>query len=458
MIDSRTRESSSFRDASGFIFKQGGLFYRTVSHSYQKSYDFLMESGLYKELVDKNYLIAHEEVSREKETHSDIYKTLLPKQLSFISYPFDWSFSMLKDAALLTLKIQRIALRYGMILKDASAYNIQFIGCQPVFIDTLSFDMYEEGTAWQAYGQFCRHFLAPLALMSTVDISLNKLLITHLDGIPVPLASKLLPFRTRFNLGLYLHLHLHAKAQSRYQDKKIDGAKNKVSKKSIENAAQNLTSTINGLKYLPSGTEWGEYYHKDVADTYLLDKKDSVKRFLQQIQPQKVLDLGANDGTFSRLAADFARAVYSFDIDPACVEQNYLALKKEKNQRIVPLLVDAANPQPAIGWNNQERTRLWDRLQPDTIMALALIHHLCISNNLPFTYLAEFFATHCQYLIIEWVPKSDEKVQRLLQNREDIFPNYDETHFLNDFSLFFKLEKREDLAIGRTLFLFTKSN
>ncbi len=457
------KEPSSFRDDSGFIFKQNELFYRAVNHSYQKNYDSLMLSGLYDELVKNKYLISHEETSDIEITdiyaESSVYKIILPKQLTFISYPYDWSFSMLKDAALLTLKIQKIALKYGMVLKDASAYNIQFIGTQPIFIDTLSFEIYEEGKPWQAYGQFCRHFLAPLALMSKVDVSLNKLLVTHLDGIPLPLSIKLLPFKTKFNFGLYLHLHLHAKTQVAYQDKKIEPSKSRLSKQSIINLTANLTTTIAALKYLPEGTEWGDYYSKDVSDAYYANKVEVIKNLLVDIKPLKVMDLGANDGTFSRLASQYAQDVYSFDIDPACVEQNYLALKKENNTRIIPLLVDATNPQPAIGWNNIERARLWDRVKPDTIMALALIHHLCISNNLPFSYLAQFFAEHCAHLIIEWVPKEDEKVQRLLQNREDIFVNYTEADFLNAFeNTFLLVKKTKVIESKRTIYLFQKRN
>ncbi len=447
------RELSSFRDDSGFIFKKEGLFYRSVSNKFKKDFDFFIQSGLCNELTAKGYLISHVEVHNGLK-NLEAYKILLPSQLSFLSYPFEWSFSMLKDAALLTLKTQKIALEFGMTLKDASAYNVQFVGSQAIFIDTLSFEKYEDSKPWQAYGQFCRHFLAPLALMSKVDVSFNKLLVTHLDGVHLALASKLLPFKTKFNVGLYLHLHLHAKTQVTNQDKKIDATKNKISKKSVENVIENLTSTIAALNYTSEGTEWGEYYNKDVEKAYFENKSEIVAQFLQRIKPTNVLDLGANDGAFSRLAANFAENVYSFDIDPSCVENNYLSLKKEKNTKITPVLFDMANPSPGIGWMNLERSRLWDRVKVDTIMALALIHHLCISNNLPFNYLSEFFAKQCNFLIIEWVPKEDEKVQRLLQNREDIFDKYNFMNFLENFSQFFELVTREELTTKRILLLF----
>jgi hypothetical protein len=305
--------------------------------------------------------------------------------------------------------------------------------------------------AWQAYGQFCRHFLATLSLMSYIDVSLGKLLIIHLDGVPIPLASKLLPLKTKFNFGLYLHIHLHGKKQVETQDKKVNTSL-KLSKKSVENLAQSLYDTISGLKYQPAGTEWSEYYDKDVQDNYLKYKKESIHTLLKTISSKIVLDLG-------RIAAEYAHTVYSMDIDPACVEQNYLALKKEKSLTITPLLIDAANPEPAIGWANKERPAIWKRVTPDTIMALAIIHHLCISNNTPLGYLSKFFAKHCEHLIIEWVDKKDEKVQRLLQNRVDIFPDYNEKAFVEAFEIYFDLVSSTPVQSmpTRTMYHFKKS-
>ena len=264
---------------------------------------------------------------------------------------------MLKDAALLTLNIQKIALDYNMVLKDASAYNVQFIGSSPIFIDTLSFEKYMEGKPWIGYGQFCRHFLAPLALMAYQDVSLNRLSIPFLDGIPLDLAAKLMPFRSKFNLGLYLHLFLHAKTQNKNKDKKVNKGRNTINRKSLLQLIEHLISTIEGLKWHPGGTEWDEYYKKSVADTYFDSKQKIIHNFLKEIKPKTVLDLGANDGTFSRIAAQYAERVLSFDIDPTCVEQNYLALKKENRLSITPLVVDVTNPEPAIGWDNNSRHR-----------------------------------------------------------------------------------------------------
>lgn len=453
----RQRVDSSFRDKSGFVFEENGIFYRQINHSYEPHYTALMISGLYEALTKKNWLLPHNELTDTIE--SDAYKIIRPEQLSFISYPYSWSFGMLKDAALLTLKIQKLALKHGMTLKDASVYNVQFVGSRPIFIDSLSFEVYTEGSAWVAYGQFCRHFLAPLALMAYKDVSLNKLLIAHLDGIPLPLASKLLPAKTFFNINLALHIHFHAHTQVRLQDKKIEKNQKSLPKNAIFNLCESLESAIKKLNWQPQATEWQDYYDKSVGKAYFENKKTLVMAFLHEITGEigRVLDLGANDGTFSQLAAEVSKYVLSFDIDPVCVEQNYQRLKAANETRITPLMVDITNPDPAIGWHNQERESLWQRTHSKTTMALALIHHLCISNNIPLSMIAKWLSEISNNLIIEFVPKSDEKVQILLQNREDIFDDYTIEHFMNQFSQYFVIQKQTAITpTERVLFLMNK--
>jgi 23S rRNA U2552 (ribose-2'-O)-methylase RlmE/FtsJ len=453
------RIDSSFRDPCGFMFEWENEFYRQVNQIYADDYNRLMSSGLYEKLTQKGWLIPHEAVENIAMPNPEIgYKVLKPQQLSFISYPASWSFSMLKDAALLTLSIQKKALGHGMTLKDASAYNIQFEGCKPIFIDTLSFEKHKEGQAWQAYGQFCRHFLAPLALMSKTDISLSKLLTLHIDGIPLNIASKLLPLKSHFNLGLNLHIHTHARLLTRYQNPKKEATAAKFSLKSFQQLVDNLVSTVDNLTWKPVDTEWFDYYDKSTGDTYLKDKIDSVTAFLTTIGSRDcIVDLGANDGTFSKIASSYAQKVLSFDIDPACVELNYLQLKKEKHPSITPLVVDLVNPEPGIGWQNKERKPLFERIKADTIMALALIHHLCISNNIPLSMVADFLSKKCTFLIIEFVPKSDEKVQLLLKHRVDIFTDYTLENFENTFAHSFDiLQKRKIDTTDRVLFLMKK--
>ena len=183
-MSSRGSLSSSFRDPSGFLFVEDGSLYRQVNQVYRENYDHLIESGLYDALVSKGLLIPHKEASSDLARTDDAYKVLKPQPVPFISYPYEWCFSQLKDAALLTLQVQKTAIDFGATLKDASAYNVQFVGPKPVLIDTLSFEKYTEGQAWVPYRQFCQHFLAPLALMSCTDVRLSQLSRTYIDGVP----------------------------------------------------------------------------------------------------------------------------------------------------------------------------------------------------------------------------------------------------------------------------------
>lgn len=452
--------SSSFRDPSGYIYTKNGELFRHINPGYAPYYNQLMASGLYQALVEKELLIPHQELpAKSTATH---FKTIKPSRLEFISYPYEWSFSQLKDAAKATLAIQKRALKKGLTLKDASAYNIQFHHGKPLLIDTLSFETYDPTKPWVAYKQFCQHFLAPLALMAHTDVRLSQLLRVYIDGIPLDLASKLLPKSTYFNPGLLTHLHLHAKTQTKYAN---DTTALKRTRLTMNQAAMaglidNLTSTINKLtwKYTPTDTEWGDYYHNtNYSDKAFSTKKSIITKWTKQIKPNSVWDLGANNGEFSRIAADQHINTLAFDIDPIAVEKNYIHTKQTKEQQMLPLLLDLTNPSPALGWHNQERDTLYQRGPADLVYALALMHHLTISNNVPFDRLATFFQSITKNLIIEFVPKTDSKVQKLLSSREDIFTTYDLDHFITAFSSHFKLIDQKSITDSkRTLLLFAR--
>jgi len=317
--------SSSFRDPSGFLFFRDGLIYRQVNTIYKENYDRLINSGLYQALVDGELLISHDEVDVEQARSDKIYKIIKPELIPFISYPYEWCFSQLKDAALTTLKIQKKSVDFGMSLKDCSAYNIQFRKGKPVFIDTLSFEKYREGQPWVAYRQFCHHFLAPLALMSYKDIRLNQLFRVYIDGVPLDLASSLLPFRTRFVFSLLSHIQLHAKSQKYFADKTVNTNAHKMSRLSLLGLIDSLESAVKKLTWQPQGTEWADYY-KDTNYSLnaLHHKRELICEFLDKINPKIIWDLGANVGMFSRIASDKGIQTISFDIDPAAVEKNYL--------------------------------------------------------------------------------------------------------------------------------------
>ncbi len=456
---------ASFRDPSGFIFQHEGALYRQVNLSYREHYQMLMESGLYAALVERGMLTPHDEVDTPVADETRVWRTLKPEPITLISYPYEWCFSQLKDAALLTLDIQRIALEHAMCLKDASAYNVQFQHGRPVFIDSLSFEYYVEGKPWVAYRQFCQHFLAPLAVMAECDIRLMQLMRTQIDGLPLDLVSSLLPRKTWLNFGLMTHLHLHAKTQKAFSSSHKAPSETilrfrKVSKLGLMGLLEGLRNTISKLVWKPGGTEWGDYYNDtNYSDSSFEAKRKYISVFLDDIGPSDLWDLGANTGLFSRIASDRSIATVAFDIDPSAVELNYRQIRKQGDPSILPLILDLTNPSPGLGWNSTERDSLIDRGPADCIMALALIHHLSISNNVPFDRVASFFAELCSdSLIIEFVPKADSQVQRLLRSREDIFTEYDREHFEEAFSEYFTIRRSEIIDGSERILYLMKKN
>ena len=458
MIPASNRLSSSFRDTSGFLFFDNGTLFRSVSRLYQQNYDHLIQSGLYNKLVADDLLIPHKEVSLPSENRDDIYKIIQPEIVPFISYPYEWCFSQLKDAALTTLKIQKHALDHGMVLKDASAYNIQFFKGKPILIDTLSFEIYKENQPWVAYRQFCQHFLAPLALMAFRDIRLCQLMRIYIDGLPLDLASGLLPFSTWLKPALLIHIHLHARAQKRYDSKASPLASSKVTKQSLVALIHHLESAVSDMQWQPAGTEWVDYYEDtNYSPIAMNHKKQLVEEYLSESNPRTVWDLGANTGFFSRIATAKIIDTIAFDVDSAAVEKNYLQMRENKETKILPLWLDLTNPSPSIGWANEERFSLIKRGPADTVLALALIHHLAISNNVPFSHIAAFLSQVCRFLIIEFIPKNDSQVQRLLRTREDIFTHYNQDSFEASFRDHFSILKREKIMdTKRTLYLMKK--
>ena len=439
------RLASSFRDPSGFIFKRDGKLYRQVNQSYEAEYSLLIESGLYAKLTKAGLLVSHEETDVALVESAHAFKVIQPEYLPFISYPYEWPFGLLREAALKTLSLQKRAIKAGMTLKDASAYNMQFVNGKAMLIDTLSFGIYNEGEPWDAYRQFCQHFLAPLALMAYTDIRLNQLLRAYIDGIPLDLAARLLPVRSRLDFGLLTHLHLHARLQkgSANPDEQKQSSTGRMTKQGMLGLVESLEATVKKLKWNPAGTEWGNYYQiTNYSDKAFQHKQELVSKWISQVEPKQVWDLGANDGTFSRLASDQNIYTISFDIDPAAVEQNYQQVKTKKEKTITPLLLDLTNPSPSIGWHNRERDSLMERAPADMVLALAVIHHLAISNNVPLAQLAEFFADTGKWLVIEFVPKSDSQVQKLLMSRKDIFPDYTRESFEDAFAEQFTLHEK----------------
>jgi ribosomal protein L11 methylase PrmA len=431
---------SSFRDPSGFLFWREGRLFRQINRAYQADYDHLIQSGLLERLVADGLLVPHVEADLDAAVTPEAYKLICPEALGFVSYPYEWCFSQLKDAALLTLGIQRVALKHGMSLKDASAYNVQFRDGRPILIDTLSFERYREGRPWVAYRQFCEQFLAPLALTSRTDVRLGRLSRLYIDGVPLDLASALLPWRTRLSVSLGLHIHAHARSQRKHarRGKAVDV---RFSRRSFDALLDSLVSAVEKQEFRRGETEWAKYYESmhNYGEEGLEEKGDLLRQALDGIRPSTVWDLGANTGTFSRIATGCGAFTVAFDLDPSAVESNYRQVVENRETKLLPLLLDLRNPSPGIGWANEERASLAERGPVDTVLALGLVHHLAIGNNVPLDRLADFFAGLSDRLIIEFVPKEDSQVERMLATREDVFGSYHQAGFEAAFAARFEL-------------------
>lgn len=449
---------SSFRDPSGFIFERDGVLYRQVNPCYEPDYRHLMESGLYRKLVQEGLLISHEE-------ENGPCRILRPARIPFVSYPYEWCFSQLKEAALLTLKIQRMAWASGMTLKDASAYNVQFHHGKPVWIDTLSLERAQADEPWVAYRQFCEHFLAPLALMAWKDTRLGRLTELYCDGIPLDLAAALLPRRTRLIPSLLVHLHLHAKAQKIFSETQKTPQPNppgRVNPQGRSALLDHLESGIRSMRLSSHHTAWSNYYETlGYSSEGMEQKKQLVSRLLGQVRPEPkiVWDLGANTGLFSRIASMRGILTLALDSDMMCVEKNYRTCLEQNEENLLPLWMDLTNPSPSLGWAHQERMSLRERGPADVALALALVHHLALGNNVPLRRLAESFQQFSKWLIIEFVPKADPQAARLLVSRKDIFPGYHLQGFESAFEEFFAIQEKAPIpGTERTLFLMHRKD
>ncbi len=457
------RDPGSFRDPSGFVFTRDGSILRQINESFAAGWDDLAASGLLTTLQERGLLIGHTPAPIEDAALPEqAYAVIRPERIDFVSYPFEWSFGMLRDAALVTLEAQSVAHQAGFVLRDATAYNVQFQRGRPILIDTLSFERGVPGAPWIAYRQFCEHFLAPLALMAHRDIRLGMLQRDFVDGIPLDLAARLLPGRTRWNLGLGAHIHVHARAQARFADRGTEAAtasrKTSVSPLRQRALIDSLQRTIRKLDWTPEGTEWADYAdHTSYSEDATAVKDGLVRRFLAAAGGNVVWDMGANTGRFSRIAAELGRRVVAWDVDPAATERHYRLIRRDGAEGILPLVLDLANPSPGLGWSGEERRSLEGRANADVVLALALVHHLAIGRNVPLERIAALFARLAPGLVIEFVPKEDPMVRKLLATREDVFPDYTIDGFRAAFGELFEVaEEAPVTGTDRVLFRMTR--
>jgi hypothetical protein len=455
-MNDQQHHPASFRDPAGFIFEREGKFYRQVNQLYAAHYEMLKKSGLYELLVKEKKLLPHTEVENNFLGDANWYATLFPQQLNLITYPYEWCFSQWKDAALLTLDMVKASIEHGMILKDATPFNIQFVNGAPVFIDTLSFEKYDASKPWVAYRQFVECFIAPLLLAKYNAAEMLAIFQVYPDGIPLRVVSKLLPLKSMLRPNVFLHIVLPrllpagkagpSKKQASFTQQKLSGI------------ISNLHSFVSALRLPGSVTQWNNYYEATIlSNEYAAAKMAITESWLKELPVQTVFDMGTNTGLFALAAAAAGKYCIAVDADTACIDKLYNVCRQKNIPNLMPLCIDITHPSPAIGWNNAERSAFAERVKTDLTMALALIHHLAIGKNIRFEQMAETFSRFSPYLIVEFVPKNDPKVQLLLQEREDIFTRYSETFFLEAFGEKFAIIKQAMVpGTERKLFLMQR--
>ncbi|WP_223549458.1 class I SAM-dependent methyltransferase [Aestuariivivens sp. NBU2969] len=458
-MNNRSFHSASFRDPSGYVFIENGLIKRCINPIYFKQYFKFKEEGFYNNLFSAGLLIRHEEIKV-----NDTEIIIQPEQIPFITYPYEWGFNQYKEAALLTLKLQKYCLDHNFTLKDASAFNVVFHKGKAVFIDSLSFDFYQENKPWRAYKQFIIHFLGPLVLAKYIGPKALGLMVDFIDGIPLNMLSSMLPLKTKLNPFLYSNIHLLAKFESKHsEDYKGKIKEAKLSKKAQLNIVKGLFDYINNFQ-IETDSEWGNYYSKtNYSESSFILKSKLVDKWVNKLGAETLVDIGGNDGTFVRRINRKLKTALVCDIDNNAVDLNFKLVKANQEKYILPLVIDVLNPSPSIGFNNTERASFLERIKafrPDVTMALAVIHHLTLSGNVPFLRSAEFLASFSKYLIIEFPKREDSWVQRLLKTKgefEDYFDFYNVNFFEKSYTVYFSiLEKELIVDSNRIMYLLKR--
>jgi hypothetical protein len=377
------------------------------------------------------------------------------ERVPFVSYPYEWTFGMLRDAALLQLDLLLASLDEGLILKDATPYNVQFDGARPVFIDVGSFERLREGEPWAGYRQFCMQALFPLMIQAHRDVALQPLLRGRLEGIPPTEAARMLNGRHRLHRGVLTHVVLHARLERRYERSAGDEVRGELRKarfgtELIRANAKRLRKLVSRLEWKPGASAWAAYR---TTSTYTDDdarlKSEFVRGTVARVGPALTWDLGANDGAHSRIAAESGSYVLALDSDHATVEALYRSLRESGDPRILPMVADLADPSPGLGWRNAERRPLADRGRPDLILCLALVHHLSIAANVPLAEVVAWLADLGAPAVVEFPSREDPMVRRLLAaKREGSHPDYERERFERLLGERFEVRRREELGSG----------
>ena len=420
-------DAGSFRDPDTRVFHHDGSVYRCLSPRALGDWQRLAGSDFYARYAADRRVIPTRQITGP-ETLPPLdgrwAAVLEHERVPVVSYPYEWSFGMLKDAALLQLDLTRAALDEDMTLKDATAFNVQWLGAQPTFIDIGSFTAYAAGEPWAGYRQFCESFFYPLLLQAYRGVPFHPWLRGSLEGITAEQCNALLSGRDLLRRGVLAHVYLQAKAQARYDDTpgnvrqelRAAGFGAALIKHNIER----LRRTVERLRWDVGRSTWSEYQREhSYDDADLRRKTEFVERVLASRRWPLVWDIGCNIGNYSRMAAGHAEYVLALDADHLVVERLYQALKADGPANVLPVLADLADPSPGLGWRGRERLPLGDRGRPALILCLALIHHLVIGRNIPLDDFVAWLAQFGGELVLEFVGPEDPMVERLLRNRQD---------------------------------------
>ncbi|MBU1694980.1 MAG: class I SAM-dependent methyltransferase [Verrucomicrobia bacterium] len=456
--DAARADGGSYRDPDSFVFYHGGRVCRAVSPELWPALEAAWQGGVIETLIRDGVLIGSELVPEGSEDHEafsrhfpGMARFVLHQRVPSVSYPYEWSFSMLADAALLHLTIQEALLKADLSLKDATAFNVQFVRGRPVLIDLGSIEKPGRRDVWVAYSQFCRMFLYPLALQLFRGMNFRQIFLADVQGISAEETYKLLGFWRSFSPAFFMDVFLQRQF-NRADQARVRRLKPQLTKGSGDPAVQvfNLRRLARKVKKLRArytcAGPWSEYEQThSYAGSARGEKEEYVGRFLKTYKPATVLDLGCNTGVFSLMAAREGAQVVAMDGDHDCVEMLYRKVREEQLP-ILPLVINLTNPSPAIGFDNRERLRFADRIRGETVLALALVHHLLVSGNLSLAAIRDLMAgLTTKYLVIEFVEREDEMFQTLLALRKDTCGTLSLQTFVNVF------QERFDLLDSRPL-------
>jgi SAM-dependent methyltransferase len=416
---------------------------------------------LYEQLATEGKLVATEVVDDDLPDvlFNEAAAVLEHERIPFVSYPYEWPFAMLRDAALLQLELVRRSLDHGLILKDSTPYNVQFRGARPIFVDVGSFERMRDGEPWAGYRQFCMLFLFPLMLQAWKDLPFQPWLRGSLEGLTATETRNLLTARDLFRRGVPTHVALHARLERRYADTEVDVKselkKSGFRKELIAANVRGLEKRVRRLEWKPSASAWSEY---GPTSTYTEDdarrKAEFVGEAVRARRPRLVWDIGCNEGRHARIAAETADYVVAMDADAVVVDGLYRSLKDEGNEKILPLVVDVVDASPGLGWRGLERRPLADRGQPDLALCLAVLHHVSISGTVPVAAFLDWLRSLDAALVIEFPTPEDPMVRRLLaRKRPNDHPDYRRDWFEQALAERFDVERSEELA-GATRVLY----